>query len=75
MIVFKSFSSKFGFLDACHRTSQIFPQPNDTRLVLHYGQYIDSMKLEEFFSEEKDPGQSARLVQKILTLIKILNKI
>lgn len=60
ILVLRAFSVRFTFLDSCFRTCQIFPQPEDTRYVLHYGQYLDNARIEDFFSDDKDPAESAR---------------
>ena len=49
------FSNRFTHLDQCYRTVSIFSGEDDTRFVLHYGQYVDANKLEHFFADEQDP--------------------
>lgn len=33
---------------------QIFPNSNDSRYAVHYGQYIDLNNLDQFFSDDKE---------------------
>lgn len=40
----------------------MFPDPMDSRFVMHYGQYVDGKNMAHFFSEDKDPEDSARSV-------------
>uniref|UniRef100_A0A183BQE3 Nuclear receptor domain-containing protein n=1 Tax=Globodera pallida TaxID=36090 RepID=A0A183BQE3_GLOPA len=45
------FSNRFTHLDQCFRTATIFPANDDPRFVLHYGQYMNVEKLDEFFTD------------------------
>jgi len=53
-------------LDQCFRSISVFPEKNDTRFVLHYGQYADTNKIEYFFGDEQDPAQTAKLCIKTI---------
>ncbi|KAL7071008.1 hypothetical protein ACQ4LE_009735 [Meloidogyne hapla] len=53
------FSNRFTHLDQCFRSISVFPEKGDTRFVLHYGQFVDSNKMEYFFGDEQDPAQTA----------------
>nr|CAD2191067.1 unnamed protein product [Meloidogyne enterolobii] len=44
----------------------VFPEKNDTRFVLHYGQYADTNKIEYFFGDEQDPAQTAKMCIKTI---------
>ncbi|KAI6181830.1 Nuclear receptor domain-containing protein [Aphelenchoides besseyi] len=63
--VLRAFSAIFSHLDQCFKTMQAFGEMNDSRFVLHYGQLIDSNKLEYFFQEDKDPSASANICKEI----------
>uniref|UniRef100_A0A915P2X2 Nuclear receptor n=1 Tax=Meloidogyne floridensis TaxID=298350 RepID=A0A915P2X2_9BILA len=60
------FSNRFTHLDQCFRSISVFPEKNDTRFVLHYGQYADTNKIEYFFGDEQDPAQTAKLCIKTI---------
>jgi hypothetical protein len=60
VLVLRAFSTSFSHLDQCFKTISAFTEADDTRFVLHYGQYIDSGKLEFFFQEHKDPTVPAK---------------
>jgi hypothetical protein len=50
-----------------------FPNSNDTRFVLLYGQYVDFTNLEYFFSENKDPNTaSSSLIRDIIRKFRVL---
>ncbi|CAK5015385.1 unnamed protein product [Meloidogyne enterolobii] len=60
------FSNRFTHLDQCFRSISVFPEKNDTRFVLHYGQYADTNKIEYFFGDEQDPAQTAKMCIKTI---------
>lgn len=64
------FSNRFTHLDQSYRSLTIFPADDDTRLVLHYGQYVDSTKLEHFFADEQDPTATAETCAKTIQRIR-----
>jgi hypothetical protein len=71
----RSFSARFTHLDQCYRTVQTFPDTNDSRFVMHYGQYVDLKNMQYFFSEDKDPEESARhAVTVISSFRQLVNK-
>lgn len=61
MELLKKFSLNFIYLEQSYRTCEHFPI-NESCVVLHYGQYLDSNFLELFFAEELDPKMFARFV-------------
>lgn len=66
VLVLRAFSTSFSLIDQAYKTMSAFPEMDDTRFVLHYGQYIDETKLEFFFQEHKDPNASAAVVKEII---------
>ncbi|KAF7635253.1 hypothetical protein Mgra_00005369 [Meloidogyne graminicola] len=60
------FSNRFTHLDQCFRSISVFPEKGNKRLVLHYGQYIDSNNMEYFFGDEQDPAQTAKSCTKTI---------
>lgn len=66
--VLRAFYAPFSYLDKCFKTTRAFPEMDDTRIVLHYGQYIDINKLDFFFQEHKDPSATIKWVKFFLNL-------
>ncbi|KAI6190772.1 hypothetical protein M3Y97_00154900 [Aphelenchoides bicaudatus] len=72
VLVLRAFSTSFSHLDQCYKTMLAFPTMNDSKFVLHYGQYIDNDKLEFFFQEHKDPNIAATVSKNVLTRCRTL---
>ncbi|CAD5228658.1 unnamed protein product [Bursaphelenchus okinawaensis] len=66
VVVLRQFSSSFSHLDQAYKTMQEYPQGDDTRWVLHYGQYCDITNFEHFFAEDKDPSIAAKMCRPIM---------
>jgi len=67
--VLRSFALKFSLLDSSYRTSQVYPDPEGDRWIMHYGQYLDKNDLLYFFKDDKDPAESAKLFKETFSLM------
>ncbi|TKR82008.1 hypothetical protein L596_015792 [Steinernema carpocapsae] len=63
----QSFYHAFSVLEATYQSSIIFPNPKDTRLSLHYRQYLDHADLSNFYGPEKHPQSQASLTSFLFT--------
>ena len=67
--VLRNFALRFSLLDTTYRTSQVYPDSDGDRWIMHYGQYLDVNDLNFFFKDDKDPAESAKLFKMALNLM------
>ncbi|KAI6193527.1 Zinc finger, C4 type [Aphelenchoides besseyi] len=60
MEILKNFFSHMSPLIKAYRSSVTFPDPNDPRFIMAYGQYIDAEGLEYHYQDDPDPKESAK---------------
>jgi hypothetical protein len=63
MEIFRSVSSALIPLIKTYRTAIVFPDQNDTRIFLAYGQQLCAEGMEQHFKDDPDPKQSAKYVE------------